>query len=148
MPLLLFNYFSANLDDWDPEITNGLAAEHDVVIFDYPGVGRSSGETPSTVTELVKYTYAFCQALDLKRINAIGFSLGGMIVQELAAGHPELLNRIILLGTGPRGGEGMRQLKRRAFLQHHFGDTCYLLHKVSPFWTIFQNQPIRPQASA
>ena len=57
--------------------------------------------------ELAKYTFAFCQALDLNRINAVGFSLGGMIVQQLAADHPELLNRIILQGTGPRGGEGM-----------------------------------------
>jgi pimeloyl-ACP methyl ester carboxylesterase len=106
-PLLLLNYFSANMDDWDPKITNGLAAEHDVIIFDYPGVGRSSGKTPSTVTELVKYTLAFCQALDLNQINAVGFSLGGMIVQQLSAEHPELFNRIILLGTGPSGGEGM-----------------------------------------
>jgi pimeloyl-ACP methyl ester carboxylesterase len=36
-----------------------------------------------------------------------GFSLGGMIVQQLAHDHPEVLRRIILLGTGPRGGEGM-----------------------------------------
>lgn len=106
-PLVLLNYFSANMDDWDPKSTNGLAAEQDVIIFDYPGIGRSSGKTPATVMELAKYTFAFCQALDLNRINAVGFSLGGMIVQQLAADHPELLNRIILQGTGPRGGEGM-----------------------------------------
>ena len=70
-----------------------------MIIFDYPGVGRSSGKTPSTVPELAKYALAFCQALDLNRINAVGFSLGGMIVQQLSAEHPELLNRIILMGT-------------------------------------------------
>ncbi len=107
IPLLLLNYFSANMDDWDPKITNGLAVEHDVIIFDYPGVGSSSGKTPSTVEGLAKYTLAFCQALDLNRINVVGFSLGGMVVQQLSAEHPELLNRIILMGTGPRGGEGM-----------------------------------------
>lgn len=107
MSLLLLNYYSANMDDWDPMITNGLATEYDVIIFNYPGVGLSSGKTPPTVAELVKYTLAFCQGLGLNRINALGFSLGGMIVQQLSAEHPELLNRIIVLGTAPRGGEGL-----------------------------------------
>ena len=105
--LLLLNYFSANMDDWDPKITNGLAAEHDVIIFDYPGIGRSFGETPATVEELTRYTTDFCQALHLHKINVVGFSLGGMIAQQFAAEHPEMVERIILLGTGPRGGEGM-----------------------------------------
>jgi pimeloyl-ACP methyl ester carboxylesterase len=106
-PLLLCNYFAATMDDWDPKVTNGLAVERDVILFDYPGVGRSSGETPSTVPALTKYCVAFCCALDLIQFDVVGFSLGGMIAQQLGAEHPELLRRIILLGTGPRGGEGM-----------------------------------------
>lgn len=106
-PLLLCNYFAANMDDWDPKVTNGLAAEHDVILFDYPGIGRSSGETPSTVAALTKECAAFCRAIGLTQFNIVGFSLGGMIAQQLAAEYPELLKRIVLLGTGPRGGEGM-----------------------------------------
>ena len=106
-PLLLCNYFAANMDDWDPKVTNGLAAERDVVLFDYPGVGMSSGETPSTVVALTKHCVAFCRAIGLTQFDVIGFSLGGMIAQQLGAEYPELLGRIILLGTGPRGGEGM-----------------------------------------
>ena len=106
-PLLLCNYFAANMDDWDPKLTNGLAAEHDVILFDYPGIGRSSGETPSTVTALTKHCVEFCRAIGLTQFDVIGFSLGGMIAQQLGAEYPELLRRIILLGTGPRGGEGM-----------------------------------------
>ena len=106
-PLLLCNYFAANMDDWDPKVTNGLAAEPDVVLFDYPGVGMSSGETPSTVVALTKHCVAFCRAIGLTQFDVIGFSLGGMIAQQLGAEYPELLGRIILLGTGPRGGEGM-----------------------------------------
>ena len=106
-PLLLCNYFAANMDDWDPKVTNGLAAERDVVLFDYPGVGMSSGETPSTVVALTKHCVAFCRAIGLTQFDVIGFSLGGMSAQQLGAEYPELLGRIILLGTGPRGGEGM-----------------------------------------
>jgi len=76
-PLLLCNYFAANMDDWDPKVTNGLAAERDVVLFDYPGVGMSSGETPSTVVALTKHCVAFCRAIGLTQFDVIGFSLGG-----------------------------------------------------------------------
>jgi pimeloyl-ACP methyl ester carboxylesterase len=106
-PLLLLNYFAANLDSWDPKVTNGFAAERDVILFDYPGIGGSSGETPSTVAALTKACVEFCRALNLTRFDVMGFSLGGMIAQQLAADHPEMVRRIILLGTGPRGGEGM-----------------------------------------
>jgi len=106
-PLLLLNYFAANLDNWDPKVTNGLAADHNVILVDYPGIGGSSGETPSTVAALTKDCIEFCRALNLTRIDLVGFSLGGMIAQQLAAEYPEMVRRLILLGTGPRGGEGL-----------------------------------------
>jgi len=107
IPLLLLNYFAANMDHWDPRITNGLAAEHDVILVDYPGIGRSSGQTPSTVAALAKDCVAFCRAIDLKVFDVVGFSLGGMIAQQLGAEFPHMVRRIILLGTAPRGGEGL-----------------------------------------
>jgi pimeloyl-ACP methyl ester carboxylesterase len=106
-PLLLLNYFAANMDDWDPKITNGFATVRDVIIFDYPGVGLSSGATSSTVAAMTKDLVAFCRALRLSHCDVVGFSLGGMIAQQLASEYPDMVRRIILLGTGPRGGEGM-----------------------------------------
>jgi pimeloyl-ACP methyl ester carboxylesterase len=107
LPLLLLSYFAANMDDWDPKITNGLAAQRDVIIFDYPGIGRSTGATPSTVAAMTKDFVGFCRALDLSSFDIFGFSLGGMIAQQLAFEYPNMPRRIMLLGTGPRGGEGM-----------------------------------------
>ena len=106
-PLVFLNYFTGNLDDWDPQVTDGLAADHDVILFDNAGVGSSGGETPGTVLQMTRHALAFCDALGLKQFNVLGFSLGGMIAQQLALDHPDRVNRIILLGTGPRGGEGM-----------------------------------------
>ena len=107
MPLVLGNYFSANMDDWDPIIVDGLAADRDVITFDYPGIGSSTGATPATVAEFAVDCVGFLHALGLTTVDFLGFSLGGMIAQQIASSHPELFRRMILCGTGPRGGEKM-----------------------------------------
>ena len=53
-PLVFMNYFSGNLDDWDPQVTDGFAADYDVILFDNAGVGSSGGETPGTVSEILR----------------------------------------------------------------------------------------------
>lgn len=107
LPLLLLNYWAANMEDWDPKVTNGFAAERDVILVDNAGVGGSTGETPSTVAAMTKDCVDFCRTLDLKSFDVVGFSLGGMIAQQLAFEYPDMIRRMILLGTGPRGGDGM-----------------------------------------
>jgi pimeloyl-ACP methyl ester carboxylesterase len=107
VPLLFLQYFNSSMDGWDPAVTNSLAADHEVILFDNAGVAASGGETPYTVVEMTPHCVAFCRALGLKAIYIVGFSLGGMIAQQLALDHPHLVQRLILLGTGPRGGEGL-----------------------------------------
>jgi pimeloyl-ACP methyl ester carboxylesterase len=107
VPLLFLGYFNSNMDAWDPDVTNGMADTHEVILFDNAGVGSSGGETPPTVAEMTSHCVAFCRALGLKAIHVVGFSLGGMIAQQLALDHSELVHRLILLGTAPRGGEGL-----------------------------------------
>ena len=106
-PILFLGYFNSNLDAWDPIVTNNLAKDYELIVFDNAGVAASGGQTPSTVIEMTGDCFVFCRALGLKRVDVLGFSLGGMIAQQMALDHPELVRRLILLGTGPRGGEGM-----------------------------------------
>lgn len=106
-PLLLLGYFNANLDAWDPIVTNSLAKEYELILFEGAGVGASGGKTPATVAGMANDCVAFCRALGLRAVDVVGFSLGGMIAQQMALSHPELLRRLVLLGTGPQGGEGM-----------------------------------------
>jgi pimeloyl-ACP methyl ester carboxylesterase len=105
MPLVLANYFAANMDDWDPLIVDGLAADRDVITFDYPGIGSSTGATAATVAQCAVDCVGFLDALALTTVDFLGFSLGGMVAQEIASSHPEMLRRMILCGTAPRGGE-------------------------------------------
>src|SRR4029077_8988775 len=107
VPLLFLGYFNSNMDGGDPAVTNSLAADHEVILFDNAGVGASGGETPYTVTQMIPQCIAFCRSLGLKAIHVVGFSLGGMIAQQLELDHSDVVQRLILLGTGPRGGEGM-----------------------------------------
>jgi hypothetical protein len=58
------------MDSWDPKITNGFAAEHDVIFVDYPGIAGSSGETPSTVVALTKNCAAFCRVIGLTHFDS------------------------------------------------------------------------------
>ena len=94
---------------WDPTVTNRLAKDHEVILFDNAGVEASGGETPYTVVEMTQLCVAFCRALGFNAIHIVGFSLGGMIAQQLALDHPRLVQRLILLGTGRRRGEGSNE---------------------------------------
>src|ERR1700722_8823476 len=71
-PLLLLNYFAANLDNWDPKVANGFATERDVILVDCAGIGGSPRETPSTVAPLTKACVEFCRALNLTQFDNLG----------------------------------------------------------------------------
>jgi pimeloyl-ACP methyl ester carboxylesterase len=92
-------------------VTKGLACEREVILFDNAGIGSSTGDTPRTVAAMTKDCVDFCRALDLMSFDVMGFSLGGMIAQQLAQDHPDMIRRIILLDAGPRGGQGMTNFR-------------------------------------
>jgi pimeloyl-ACP methyl ester carboxylesterase len=88
VPLVLAAYFASNIDDWDPLIVEGLASDREVITFDYPGVGGSTGVTPTTVPELTASCFDFLRALALTTVDFLGFSLGGLVAQQMAFDHP------------------------------------------------------------
>ncbi|MGC2776443.1 MAG: alpha/beta hydrolase [Bradyrhizobium sp.] len=106
-PLVLLHHLTAVLDDWDPRIVDGLASEHRVIAFDNRGVGASAGTTPPTVEAMARDAVAFIRALDVSKVDLLGFSLGGFVAQVIAQHQPGLVRKIILAGTGPAGGEGI-----------------------------------------
>jgi pimeloyl-ACP methyl ester carboxylesterase len=104
-PLVLLQHFSGHMDSWDPAVVNGLARDRPVIVFDNTGVGKSSGATPDTVAQMAAEVRAFLSALELRTVDLLGYSLGGCVAQVLAADHPTLVRKAVLVGTAPQGGE-------------------------------------------
>jgi pimeloyl-ACP methyl ester carboxylesterase len=101
VPLLLCHRFRGTIDDWDPAFVSVLAAERDVVVFDGPGVGRSSGEPQSTVAEMASAVQDLVSRLGLEQIDLLGWSMGGFVAQQLALSEPRLVRRLIVAGSKP-----------------------------------------------
>jgi pimeloyl-ACP methyl ester carboxylesterase len=107
LPLVMLQHFRGNLDNWDPALTDALAAEREVILVDYAGVGSSSGEPSHTIASTARQMIAFADALDLAEIDLLGFSIGGFVAQEIALVRPTLVRRLVLAATGPMGAPGM-----------------------------------------
>ena len=77
VPLVFLQHFRGGMDHWDPTITDGFAKDRPVILFDNAGVGNSSGETPSTIEAMADHLADFVNALGLKQLDVLGFSIGG-----------------------------------------------------------------------
>jgi pimeloyl-ACP methyl ester carboxylesterase len=106
-PVIFFVHLAATLDNWDPRIIDPIARDHHVIAFDNRGVGGSTGQVPDSVEAMADDAYTFIRALGFDTVDIFSFSLGGMVAQALVVKHPELVRRLILTGTGPKGGKDM-----------------------------------------
>ena len=120
-PLICLQHFTGTLDNWDLAVVDPLASEREVILFDNAGVGRSTGTVPTTVAEMASHTLDFLDALCVTSCDVLGFSLGGMVAQEMATTRPSIVHRMILVGTAPRGGEDIMHLDKPS-LAAHLGD--------------------------
>jgi pimeloyl-ACP methyl ester carboxylesterase len=115
-PVILLTHLTANLDNWDPRVIDGIAAKHHVITFDNRGVGASTGKVPDTIHAMADDAVTFIRALGFDHVDILGFSLGGMIAQVIALQEPHLVRKLILTGTGPAGGEGIDKVTRITIL--------------------------------
>jgi pimeloyl-ACP methyl ester carboxylesterase len=116
VPVVFLTHLAAVLDNWDPRVVDGIAAKHRVIAFDNRGVGASTGSTPKTIEEMAEDAVTFIRALGLEQVDVLSFSMGGMIAQVIAQTEPQLIRRMILAGTGPAGGEGIKNVTRLSHL--------------------------------
>jgi pimeloyl-ACP methyl ester carboxylesterase len=116
VPVVFLTHLAAVLDNWDPRVVDGIAAERRVVTFDNRGVGASSGVTPTTIEQMARDAVSFIRALGFAQVDLFGFSMGGMIAQVIAQLEPRLVRKMILAGTGPAGGDGIDKVTRISYL--------------------------------
>lgn len=115
-PIVCLIHLAAVLDNWDPRVIDGLAAKHHVIAFDNRGVGASSGVPASSMEDMARDAITFIEAMGFDQVDLFGFSLGGMIAQEIVLMQPQLVRRMIITGTGPAGGEGISKVARVTYL--------------------------------
>src|SRR4030088_958137 len=137
VPIVFNQHYIGTMDYWDPTVTDGLARDREGILFDNAGVSSSSGEDPTTFEPMPADAIAFIKALGLKQVDLFGFSIGGMVVQEITLQAPDLVRRLIIDGAGPRGGQGMEliaQATGRLFGAHPHDppESVWLPGKLSP----------------
>jgi pimeloyl-ACP methyl ester carboxylesterase len=109
-PMLFVQHFRGTLDNHDPALTNAFAKDREVILFDNAGIAGSSGTAKETINEMAADAEAFIDAIGLAVFDLFGFSMGGHVAQQIVVDRPELVRKLLLVGTGPRGGEGMASL--------------------------------------
>jgi pimeloyl-ACP methyl ester carboxylesterase len=112
------------LDNWDPAVTDVLASGREVILFDSAGIGRSTGKVPETVQGMTAHALAFLDALGLERVDLLGFSLGGMVAQEIALARPSLVRKMLPIGTVPEGGEEIMHLENPELRFRRVASSC------------------------
>jgi pimeloyl-ACP methyl ester carboxylesterase len=109
-PLVFFQHFMGTLDDHDPALSDAFATDREVILFDNTGVASSTGTVPDTIEAMARDAITFTDALGLTTIDIVAHSMGGLVAQEVTLARPDVVRRLVLVGTGPRGGEGIGAL--------------------------------------
>jgi pimeloyl-ACP methyl ester carboxylesterase len=107
VPLVLFQHFRGNLENWDSALIDALAENRRIVAFDYAGVGGSTGQTDHTIAEMARGAIAFLDALQLDEVDLLGFSIGSFVAQDVTLTRPALVRRLVLASSAPQGAAGM-----------------------------------------
>jgi len=145
VPLVFSPHYTGTMDYWDPAVTDGLAKNREVILFNNAGVSSSSGQVPTSVQEMAANAIAFIKALGLTKVDFLGWSIGGLIAQEIIPQAGDLVRRLILVGTGPRGADmstskipevfaGVYDPPEHIWLASHFSPSASSRPQVSPFW--------------
>lgn len=114
IPVVFFVHLAGTLDNWDPSVIDGIAKSRWVITFDNLGVGLSSGKVPESIRQMAIDALTFVHAIGIEKMDVLSFSMGGMIAQELIEMEPHVVNKLILAGTGPRGGVGIENVTKLA----------------------------------
>jgi len=135
-PVLMIPGFSMTKEMWGP-ILNDLSENHTVIIFDNRGIGETTaGNRTFSMNQFINDTVGLIEALEIEKpIDVLGLSLGGMIAQELAMSHPEIVNHLIVVASSCGGEKSLPpQLSPRDLqsMQTGTANKSLFLHALFP----------------
>jgi pimeloyl-ACP methyl ester carboxylesterase len=119
VPIVMNTHFRGTMDHWDPAVTDGLAKQREVILFDNAGVGASSGAVPASFPAMATDAIALIKALGIGNADVLGYSIGGKVAQEIAVQAPRLVRKLVLVGTGPRGADTAASRSAEIFGAHY-----------------------------
>jgi poly(3-hydroxyalkanoate) depolymerase len=100
-PLLLINGLGANLEMWQP-LVRELSRSRELIAFDLPGTGRSARPRwPLRMPQLARVVTDLLDELGHEQLDVLGYSLGGIVAQELAHRAAGRIRRLVLCATTP-----------------------------------------------
>lgn len=134
IPVIFLNHLGATLDNCDPGIMDGIASKHQIIAFDNRGVGATEGKTPITIAEMAKDAISFIKALGYDKVDIVGFSMGAFVAQEILLQEPKLVRKVVMTGTGPAGGQGIKNVSRITYWDMLRG---YLTFRDPKFYLFF-----------
>ena len=132
-PLLLLHCLGVDHHFWD--FASGLADSFRLLSYDLPGHGGTAvPDAPYTVEDLAEQATDILRAQSISKVHVAGISLGGLIAQRLAAAHPEMVDRLVLIDTTPRYTDELRGMWAvRAKAAREQGPTS-LIEGLLPIW--------------
>src|ERR1700683_1858546 len=88
VPIVFNQHYIGTMDYLYPTVTDGLAHDREVILLNHARGSRSSGEVPTTFERMGANAIGFIKALGLKQVDVLGFSIGGMVAQEITLQSP------------------------------------------------------------
>ncbi|WP_165211141.1 alpha/beta fold hydrolase [Streptococcus tangpeifui] len=143
-PLVMLVHLAATMDNWDPKLIDLLTQKQHIILLDLPGVGASEGKVAPTIPGMAEQVIAIVKAMGYTSINLLGLSMGGMVAQEVVRLAPNLVNRLVLVGTGHRGGVGIDKVTATTFRYMARAG----LHRVDPKRYIFYGHDAKGKIEA
>jgi pimeloyl-ACP methyl ester carboxylesterase len=102
-PVLFYNRFRGVLDTWDPLFMDALAAKHEIILFDYPGIGDSEGELSTNINEVADMGIKLMDHLGFNTFHVTGWSYGGLVAQAALFTNKTRIQKAVFIGTNPPG---------------------------------------------
>jgi pimeloyl-ACP methyl ester carboxylesterase len=131
--LLMLIGTGSTMAEWDPALVRLLARNHRLVLFDYPGVGRSGPWRGRGFDSLADVTAGLMAAIHLPQADVLGWSMGGFVAQRLAIDHPARVSHLILAGTNPGGSHAvLGTRKAQAIDSEPDPSEADILHELYP----------------